>query len=55
MSVVMMFFSFITVPRYCEPVTPDTGPESRVSSGASRALRTEIVPPAHCVICSGGL
>ena len=36
-----------------EPVTPDTGPESSVSSGELIALSTEIEPPPHCAICSG--
>ena len=55
MSVVMMLGSFMTRPKYCEPVTPETGPESKVNNGASRAVRTAMVPPAHWVICSGGL
>ena len=53
-SVVMMLGVFMSVPRNTEPVTPATGPESKVSKGASWALRTVMVPPAHCVICSGG-
>ena len=53
MSVVMMFGTPISLPRYSEPVTPDTGPESSVSSGDSIAWSTEIEPPPHCVICSG--
>jgi hypothetical protein len=37
MSVVMMFGTPINLPRYSDPVTPDTGPESSVSSGDSIA------------------
>src|SRR4029079_2689229 len=40
MSVVMTFFSPIALPRNIDAVTPDTGPESRVSSGASPARRS---------------
>ena len=39
MSVVMMFGQPISSPRYTEPVTPATGPESSVSSGDSMRLR----------------
>ena len=51
MSVVMTFFSPIAAPRNIDAVTPDTGPESSVSSGASPARSTGTVPPPHCVIC----
>ncbi len=37
MSVVMMFFSPMAAPRNIDAVTPETGPESSVSSGASPA------------------
>ena len=55
MSVVMMSGTPISLPKNTDPVTPDTGPESRVSRGESIALSTEIEPPPHCVICSGCL
>jgi hypothetical protein len=51
MSVVMMCFSPIAAPRNIEAVTPATGPESSVSSGASPARATGTVPPPHWAIC----
>ena len=51
MSVVMTFFSPIAAPRNIDAVTPETGPESSVRSGASPARATGTVPPPHCVIC----
>ena len=52
MSVVMTFFAPIAAPRNIDAVTPDTGPESSVRSGASPARATGTVPPPHWVICS---
>src|SRR5690349_3275320 len=46
-SLVMTFFSPISSARYIEPVTPDTGPESSVSSGASTAFATATVLNAY--------
>ena len=51
MSVVMMLRSPIAAPRNIDAVTPETGPESSVSSGASPARATGTVPPPHWAIC----
>ena len=53
MSVVMMSPTPISLPKNTEPVTPETGPESSVRSGASIAFSTDTEPPPHCVIWSG--
>ena len=53
MSVVMTFSYPMARAECRDPMTPATGPESRVRRGERRATSTGMVPPAAWVIWSG--